>query len=260
MCVVAHPDDESFGIGGTLAKYAAEGVETSILMATRGERGRYGLAAESPGPEVVGAARTKELLAAAALLGVAQVHFLNYLDAELDQAPPGEIIPAIARHIREAQPQVIITFGPEGGYGHPDHIAISQFTTAAIVRAADPAFISPGLAPHSVQKLYFIAWPPSKWAVFETVFKKLVSTVDGVQRVATASPDWQVTTRLDTAAHWPTAWAAILCHKTQVAVYGNLEKLTPAQHRILWGQQEYYRAFSLVNGGRKPETDLFDGI
>ena len=260
MCIAAHPDDESFGMGGTLAKYASEGVETSILMATRGERGRYGLAAESPGPEIVGATRTKELLAAAALLGVTRVDFLNYMDAELDQVVPDAIIAAIARHIRLEKPQVVITFGPEGGYGHPDHIAISQFATAAIVRAADPAFETPGLPQHSVLKLYYIAWPLSKWTVFQTVFKKLISTVDGVQRVATPCPDWQVTTRLDTTAYWPTAWEAILCHKTQVAIYGNLEKLTPVQHRILWGQQEYYRVFSLVNGGRKPETDLFEGI
>ncbi|MBK8968253.1 MAG: PIG-L family deacetylase [Saprospiraceae bacterium] len=260
MCIAAHPDDESFGMGGTLAKYAGEGVETAILMATRGERGRYGLAEASPGPEIVGAARTQELLAAAARLGVTRVDFLDYMDAELDQAPPGEIIPAIARHIRREKPQVVITFGPEGGYGHPDHIAISQFATAAIVRAADPAFETPGVPHHSVLKLYYIAWTSSKWAVFQTVFKKLISTVDGIQRAAAPCPDWQVTTRLDTAAYWPIAWEAILCHKTQVAIYGNLEKLSPAQHRILWGQQEYYRVFSLVNGGRKPESDLFEGI
>lgn len=260
LCIVAHPDDESFGMGGTLAKYAGEGVEVSILMATRGERGRYGRAEVSPGPAVVGAARTQELLRAAAVLGVSKVDFLNYLDGDLDKAEPQAIINAISSHIRRQRPQVVITFGPEGGYGHPDHIAISQFATAAIMRAADPAFTPPGLAPHSVLKLYYLAWPPAKWAVFQTVFKKLVSTVDGVQRAATPHPDWLITTHLDTSAHWPRAWEAILCHQTQIAVYGNLEQLTPAQHRVLWGQQEYYRVFSLVNGGRQTETDLFEGI
>lgn len=260
MCIVAHPDDESFGMGGTLAKYASEGVEISILMATKGERGRYGLASESPGTEIVGKTRANELLKAAATLGVEKVKFLNYMDGDLDQVDPHAVILAIGWHIRQEQPQVVITFGPEGGYGHPDHIAISQFATAAVVRAADPSFRIPGLNPHTVLKLYYLAWPPAKWQIFQTVFKKLISNVDGIQRVATPSPDWLITTRLDTSAYWETAWNAVLCHQTQTAVYGNLERLSREQHLALWGSQEYYRVFSLVNGGRRQETDLFEGI
>jgi LmbE family N-acetylglucosaminyl deacetylase len=260
MCILAHPDDESLGMGGTLAKYASEGVHTSILMATKGERGRFGFAKESPGFDVVGQTRAQELLSAAATLGTDEVQFLHYLDGDLDQALPDEIISKISRHIRRARPQVVVTFGPEGGYGHPDHIAISQFATAAIVRAADPAFVTPGHAPHSVLKLYYLAWPPSKWEVFQTAFKTLASNVDGVRRIATPYPDWAITTRIDATGYWKTAWEAILCHQTQMAIYENLHQLTEAQHLTLWGQQEFYRVFSLVNGGRQPETDLFEGI
>ena len=140
MAVFAHPDDESLVMGGALAKYASEGVDTHLLMATRGERGRYGLHPVSPGTEIVGKTREQELLAAAGHLGVKEVSFLDYMDGDLDKVDAEEIITKIALHIRRVRPQVVATFGPDGAYGHPDHVAISQFTTAAIVKAADPTF------------------------------------------------------------------------------------------------------------------------
>ena len=144
MAVFAHPDDESLGTGGALAKYAAEGVEVFLLTATRGDAGRYrGLARDDPqhpGPAALAVTRERELRAAAAALGVMEVSLLEYQDQGLDSAPPREVISAIAGHVRRVRPQVVVTFGPDGAYGHADHVAISQFTTAAMVVAADPAF------------------------------------------------------------------------------------------------------------------------
>ena len=85
MAVLAHPDDESLGTGGALAKYAAEGVATYLVTATRGERGRFGDSKISPGPEIVGKTREAELLSAAAELGLREVKFLDYLDGALDK-------------------------------------------------------------------------------------------------------------------------------------------------------------------------------
>jgi len=186
MCVLAHPDDESLGTGGALAQCAAEGVATYLVTATRGERGRFGDSKESPGPEIVGKAREAELLAAAKELGIREVSFLDYLDGALDQVDAAEATEKIAGHIRRVKPQVVITFGPDGAYGHPDHIAISQLTTAAIVGAADPSFgPRPTIGePHRVSKLYFIAWSPKKWAAYQTALRKLVSKVDGAERQA----------------------------------------------------------------------------
>lgn len=259
LAVLAHPDDESLGMGGALTRYADEGVETYLLTATRGERGRFGTAKESPGFDIVGQTRERELRAAADRLGIREVSFLDYLDGDLDKADPAEAITRISRHIRRIRPQVVLTFGPEGAYGHPDHIAISQFTTAAVVKAADPALDTNGTPPHAVSKLYYMAWPPSKWQLYQRAFKELGSTVDGVRRVATPFPDWAITTRIDATPYWKTVWQAIRCHETQMAVYQNLEALSDEQHAILWGQQEFYRVFSLVNGGRQPERDLFEG-
>ena len=103
MCVLAHPDDESLGTGGALAKCAAEGVATYLVTATRGERGRFGDSQESPGPDIVGKAREAELLAAATELGLTEVRFLDYPDGALDQVDPAEAIEKIAGHLRRVR-------------------------------------------------------------------------------------------------------------------------------------------------------------
>lgn len=260
MAVLAHPDDESLGFGGTIAKYAAEGVETFVLTATRGERGRYRGhrdAPEHPGPARLGEIREQELRAACETLGAREVTLLGYRDAELDRADPREAVALIAGHLRRVRPHVVITFGADGAYGHPDHIAIAQFATAAALSASSPG---PGGAPHTVSKLYYMAWSEAVWDVYQKAFSALGSMVDGVQRRAVAWPDWAITTIVDAGDHWDTVWRAVSCHASQVATYERLHALGPEDHRVIWGRQCYYRVFSLVNGGRAKETDLFDGL
>jgi len=252
MCVLAHPDDESLGTGGTLAKYAADGVETYLLTATRGERGRYFDNHHRPDPAVVGQTREAELRAAADVLGVREVIVLGYPDGGVDTVPSDAAQREIAEHLCRVRPQVVVTFGPDGGYGHPDHIAISQLTTAAVMRTASREPV--------VSKLYYIAWSGATWATYQAALKKLTTTVDGVERQVIPVPDWYATTRIDTSAVWPTVWRAVQCHRTQMSIYANLESLPPGHHRALWGVQEFYRAFSLVNGGRTRESDLFEGL
>lgn len=267
MAILAHPDDESLGMGGTLAKYSTEGVETFVLTATRGDAGRFrGYARDDhrhPGREALAKIREAELRSAAAALGVRGVSLLDYLDQELDRADPLEVVGAIASHIRRVRPDVVVTFGPDGAYGHPDHIAISQFTSAAIAAAGNDSFAGKGddAGPaHLVSKLYYIAWPETTWRGYEAAFRKLVSTVDGVERQAVPWPDWAITTTIDTRHVWPTVWRAISCHESQVTAYEGLKGLSPADHEALWGAQSFYRVFSTVNGGRARETDLLEGI
>ena len=124
MAVLAHPDDECLGNGGIFAKYAAEGLETHLVTATRGERGWMGSESDNPGLEALGRMRETELLAAAEVLGIRHVDFLDYVDGDLDAANPTEAVAKIAGHLRRVKPQVVVTFGQYGGYGHPDHIAI----------------------------------------------------------------------------------------------------------------------------------------
>lgn len=254
LAILAHPDDESLGFGGTLAKYAAEGVEVSLITATRGQRGRYRGVRDGPtypGPDALGRIREGELRRAAAALGVSTVTVLDYYDSALDQVAVGALVSELAGHIGRLKPQVIVTFGGDGVYGHPDHIAISQFATAATVQAA-PA--------HQVDKLYYMAWSEAMYAAYLEVFTGLGSTVDGVTRRPIAWPDWMLTAAIDAREHWQTVWAAVRCHESQIASYEHLETLSAAQHMALWGRQWFYRVFSRVNGGRAREDDLFAGL
>lgn len=267
MAVLAHPDDESLGFGGTLARYAAEGVEVTVLTATRGESGRFRGEREGPlhpGPEALARIREAELRAAIQVLGARGPLLLGYRDGALDQADPRQAIERIATQLRLVRPHVVVTFGPDGAYGHPDHIAISQFAASAIVVAADPRrelrSLEAATEPHAVSKLYYIAWPPSAWDAYQAAFKKLVSVVDGVERQAVPWPEWEITTVIETGAHWETAWKAVSCHDSQIAAYERLKELSPEQHASLWSHQSFYRVLSTVNGGRALETDLFEGL
>jgi LmbE family N-acetylglucosaminyl deacetylase len=256
LAVLAHPDDESLGFGGCLAKYAAEGIETAVVTATRGDAGRFRGVKEGEGPghpgrEALARIREGELRAAAAVLGIRDLTLLGYPDGALDQVDPIEAVGRIAQEIRRLRPHVVVSFGPEGAYGHPDHIAISQFAGAAIVAAA-PA--------HAVSKFYYMAMPEAAMAAYQAAFKKLVALVDGVERQANPWPEWAVTTVVDTRAQWETVWKAVACHDSQIAAYQRLRELGPEHHEALWGRQHFYRVFSTVNGGRRRETDLFEGL
>ncbi len=267
LAVLAHPDDETLGLGGVLARYAAEGVATYLVTATHGQSGRYHDLRPGdpghPGRDGLAAIREKELRAATAVLGVREVNLLGYVDGQLDQADPVEVVDRIAAHVRRLRPQVVITFAPDGGYGHPDHVAICQFAAAACVRAADPAAgggPGAGLAPHAVSKLYSIAWSAAAMGAYQEAFKTLSSKVDGVERIAHPWPEWALTTEIDTRAVWPTVWRAVQCHDSQVANFSKLKDLSPESHEGLWGRSTLYRVFSTVNGGRARETDVFEGL
>ena len=261
LCVFAHPDDETLGAGSTLAKYAAAGVELYLVTATRGERGWQGDPSADPGPQALGEIRTAELLAAAQVLGMRDVQFLNYLDGNLDQADPAEAIGRIVTHIRRIRPQVVMTFGPEGSYGHPDHIAISQFTSAAVVCAADAMYADPQALPaHRVAKLYYMIDSRSEVEALVAIIGDIRFMVDGVQRGVVAWEEWAVTTKIDGRAHWQTALRAAACHASQLVGYPDFASLPEDVQAPLWGLRSYYRAFSMVNGGRRVEDDLFEGV
>lgn len=261
MAVLAHPDDESLGVGGTLARYAGEGVRVSLVTATRGQAGRYrGIVAGTPGHpgrDALAAMREGELRAAVEALGVASLDVLAHEDGRLSEAAPGRIIGEIADAIRRERPDVVVTFAADGAYGHPDHVAISQFALAGIVAAAGASAARPA---HVVRKAYVLAWPADVWAAYQAAFTTLVSRVDGVERRATPWPDWAITTTIDTRACWPTVWRAVQCHDSQIGAYAVLRTLAPDDHAALWGRQSYYRVFSTVSGGRVRETDLFEGL
>lgn len=261
LVAAAHPDDEALGFGGVLALAAARGHDTFLVTATRGDRGRYfGKPQEHPdhpGRPALARLREQELRASAMALGVRGVTVLDYDDQQLERAPVGVAVAELAGHLRRLRPHVVLTFGPDGAYGHPDHIAISQCALAAVVEAAAAGGTSPA---HTVRKAYVLAWPEDVWAAYQTAFSSLVSRVDGVERRAVPWPDWAITTTIDTQACWPTVWRAVQCHDSQIGGYAALRTLGSDDHAALWGRQSFYRVFSTVSGGRARETDLFEGL
>ena len=170
LAVVAHPDDESFGMGGTLALYSQKGVEVHLICATKGEAGevsperleKYSSIAEL---------REHELNCAADVLGLSRVYFLGYRDSgmagsldnknpdALFQAPVNEVAIKIALIIRKIKPQVVITFDPIGGYMHPDHIAVHNACVAAFEIAGDEKTKLGDASPFKPKKLYFQVFP-----------------------------------------------------------------------------------------------------
>ena len=264
LAVFAHPDDESIGMGGTLVKYSAQGVQTHLICTSRGERGWFGPEEQNPGPERLGQIRTRELQNAINELGMKSLHFLDYMDGNVDQADHSEAIDKIVTHIRKIKPQVVVTFPPDGNYGHPDHIAIGQFTSAAIVCAADAAYRAAdaeNLPAHRVSKLYYMVDGENFINLIAPFMGDMTFPVDDQLRGEFPWKEWMITTRIDMAEYCVTAWRAIQCHKSQLPTLGALAEIPEASAAsILTMQGAFYRALSLVNGGRKVETDLFEGV
>lgn len=170
LAVLAHPDDESFGLGGTLALYARRGYETYYVCATRGEAGS---ADEEflKGFKDTAEMRTDELNRAAKELGLKEVHFLGYRDSgmpdmEANQHPDAqinhpieEVAGRVVKHIRTIKPDVVITFDPIGGYRHPDHIHIHKATVLAFANADDETFYPEHGEGFKPQALYFQVFP-----------------------------------------------------------------------------------------------------
>jgi len=170
MAVLAHPDDESFGMGGTLAYYASKGVDVHLLCATKGEVGEVT-------PDLlmnfnsIADLRESELRCAASILGIKEVHFLGYRDSgmagspenqhpdALASQPINDVAIAIVDYIREIKPQVIVTFDPIGGYRHPDHIAVHKTTVRAFELAGDERLFRKNSVPFQPEKLFFHTFP-----------------------------------------------------------------------------------------------------
>jgi LmbE family N-acetylglucosaminyl deacetylase len=262
MAILAHPDDETLGNGATLARYAAEGVDITLVTATRGQRGWFGDPDENPGLEAVGRTREAELRRAAAALGIRETIFLDYVDGELAEADPDEIVCELVGHIRRVRPQVVVTWGPDGAYGHPDHIAAGQFATAAVARAADPRYghRCTSRSQHSVSKLYYLALDPARAAAYADAFGSIAMDIDGQLREPVVAPDWLITTRINAGEHWRTVFRAVECHASQLPNLPQLLAMSDEAKAELWGNAAYNRVFSLVNGGRAIEADLFAGL
>lgn len=272
LAVFAHPDDESFGNGGTLALYARRGAAVHLICATRGEAGMVDTA-HLEGFASIADLRESELRCAAGILGLRGVHFLNWRDSgmpgsadndhpqALIQQPIEVVAAQVAEHIRRLKPQVVITFDPIGGYKHPDHIHIHHATVRAFQMASDPAFASE-LPPYAPQRLYYSLFPKGmlKWAVRLMPLlgqdprhfgrNKDIDILDLAQ-----SGDFPIHTRINYRSVLKERDAAAACHSSQSA--GGPTRGPMRWARQLVGTYDYYmRAFPEAPKGLK-EKDLF---
>ncbi|MBV9279725.1 MAG: PIG-L family deacetylase [Chloroflexi bacterium] len=176
--VFAHPDDECFCAGGTLAAYGAAGAEMTVVSATRGEAGQI-RHTRSATRRTLGQVRAGELALACRRLGVQHAMCLDYGDSRLTDAGQWVLTREVARIIRTFRPDVVLTFGEDGAYGHPDHIAIGRATTKACALAGDPACfpeqLAAGLRPHRPTRLYHSRFPRHRMLFMEHLVRWLVS-------------------------------------------------------------------------------------
>ena len=256
-----------------MAKYAAEGVKTVLVSATRGEVGEIAdpsLATR----ETLGAVREEELRCSCKELGISDLYFLDYRDSGMagteenrdprafTNAPLDEAVGKLVRIIREVHPQVLITFDRNGAYGHPDHIRIYEVTTEAFRRAGDPTQfpeqITGGLQPYSPEHLYYTAMPRS---LFRNMFDQLKDfgfdqgSLGQIDFEQFGTPDEEITAAVDTSQYADAKIRAFACHRTQLAEENMFSRL-PDAIRAGFMAKEYFSEFGVQSKG-KPKSDLF---
>ncbi len=273
LAVLAHPDDESFGMGGTLALYASRGVDVYLVCATRGEVGEA-----SPellqGFNSVAERRESELRCAAGILGLKGVYFLDYRDSGMPGSPDNrhpqalaaqpleEVAANVVCYIRQLKPQVVLTFDPIGGYRHPDHIAIHQATVMAFEQAANPAFAPESLPVFTPGRLYFHIFPKG-FLKFGVKILPLLGRdphkfgVNGdIDMAAIAAVEFPTHARIDIRSVLDKKEQAGACHASQGGgrMGGGLVSLIM---RRFSGTESFMRLYPPVQKGERVAKDLF---
>ena len=260
--IVAHPDDEAFGTGGTLTKYANEGVDVHLIMATRGEAGRIANPAISA-TQPISALREQELRNACKHYAIKQLHMLDFLDGQTAVVPPAEAVYKIVKLLRELKPQVVMSFGPDGVYGHFDHLVVHPWATAAVeLSATAERWPELGTA-HQVAKFYHRALPQAQVDQMKERFGRTSVDMGGVPFSFTGYPQEQLTTFIDTREYAHTKLEAIRCHASQIApdMFYFQEDFDPITSTWFW-QETYILAQSngITLSPNEKETDLFAGV
>ncbi len=272
LAVFAHPDDETFGTGGTLAYYAQHGVQVYLICATRGEVGQA--PPDLKGFRSTGEMREDELRCAAGILGLKAVYFLGYRDSGMPGSPDNNhpqalaaqpmqaVALVLARYLRELRPQVVITFDPIGGYRHPDHIAIHRATVEACRISGDPSQVIDQLPPFSPSKLYFSTFSRRFLRAAVRVLKwfgrdpEHFGTNRDVNLASLVDVDYPIHATIPTGEVASIKERAVACHSSQV---GSLPPLARLLQRLFMSNETFMRAIP-SEPPPQLERDLFEGI
>ncbi len=246
LAVFAHPEDESFGPAGTLAKYASEGVQVSLIAATRSARPELAVLAASPLDDAT--LRSRDRLCSCRASGIRRACFFDYAPGELRELDPLVVEDQLVRLIREIEPQVIITFGPQGLAGDEDHRIINRLTHAAFRDAGDPLKFADhfreGLDTFTPQKLYYCVLPSSlvnRW---------------GIQDLHSV-PDDEVTTVVDISSYGEAMRNALYCHRSKEL---DFIRWLIEEEQVDWDREYYSLVESRLNKRPRREKDLFAGL
>lgn len=265
---LAHPDDEILGPGGTIAKHAHEGAHVVLVCATKGEAGEIAYP-ELATKETLGEVREQEMLCAAKALGIAEVIFLGYRDSGMDgtpendhpnafcNAPAGTIIPRLVQIMRTLKPDVVITFEPYGGYGHPDHIAIHKHTVAAFDAAGDAEQYPTCGEPFQPGRLLYPLLPIFFFEQMRDAIAQHggdVSDFNLNTRRQKGWPDDQIHIFSDVGAFVENKFSAWDCHRTQFGPNSRFRRLPKAEMMKLL-QREW---FAIARPGSPPNQPLAD--
>jgi LmbE family N-acetylglucosaminyl deacetylase len=271
LAVHAHPDDESIGTGGILAKYAAQGIHTVVVYGTRGEAGDilnpdYVPPHPGMGIEEI---RKLELEKALKTLRVGSVYFLGYRDSGMAGTPenrhpnaftradPEEATRKLVKIYRRTRPQVIVTYNERGTYGHPDHIMANRVARRAFEAAGDPAFLDDsGLPSWQPAKLYYLAISRTRIRLMVQLAKERGEQLE-IDPEVLGTPDEQITTRIDVKAFLDRKFKAMFCHQSQFGPKSFFRWL-PEE----WKEEAFgYELFECIKGcTSENETDLFEGL
>ena len=275
LAVLAHPDDETFGMGGTLALYARRGVEVHLVCATKGEVGEVPEGMMN-GFKTVADLRVDELKRAGEILGLQSINYLGYRDSgmpgsednhhpqALAAADLDEVTGKVVHYIRLLKPQIVLTFDPIGGYRHPDHIAIQRAAEKAFHAAGDPAYYKNDLPPFAPSKLYFHTMPKGtiRFGVFLMRLlgrdpRKFGRNGD-IDLEAIASVSFPTNARIDYSAVAEVRDRAAACHASQGGTQITGKGLIGRLRSFLGSKDLFMRAYPTPT--RHIEKDLFEGI
>ena len=267
LAVFAHPDDEQWGTAGALTLLADRGVEIYVLSATSGDKGEISDPALAS-PENLGEVREAELREACAILEFQPPILWRYGDGTLAEIDRDALVGKIVAEIRRLQPQVVLTFDANGGYGHLDHITVHHATLAAFDLAASPTYDPASGPPHAVAKLYATAYPQSSFDLMDADLRRLglptidfgpVQTVFGEELL---TPDSVITTAVKVDGVFERRWESQKAHRTQFGPNSPFIAAGPEVART-WLRLDVFRRIhpAPVPGDTLPdEDDLWAGL